>query len=34
MDEAARSGIPVVEKPFPGNVLIDRIRAAIAQNAG
>lgn len=33
-DEAARSGIPVVEKPFLGNVLIDRIRAAIAQNAG
>jgi len=33
-DEAARSGVPVVEKPFLGNVLVDRIRAAIAQNLG
>ena len=33
-DEAARDGVPVVEKPFLGNVLVDCIRATIAQNSG
>jgi FixJ family two-component response regulator len=30
-DEAARAGLPVVEKPFLGNVLLDGIRAAITK---
>ena len=33
-DEAARGGLPVVEKPFLGNVLLDCIRAAITRDAG
>jgi len=31
-DEAARAGLPVVEKPFLGNVLLDGIHAAITQD--
>jgi two-component system response regulator FixJ len=31
-DEAARAGLPVVEKPFLGNMLIDGIHAAITKN--
>jgi FixJ family two-component response regulator len=33
-DEAAHRGVTVVEKPFMGNVLVDRIRAVITSNAG
>jgi FixJ family two-component response regulator len=33
-EEAARRGVVVVEKPFIGNILLDRIHAAIAPDAG
>jgi two-component system, LuxR family, response regulator FixJ len=33
-DEAADRGVSVVEKPFVGNALIDRIRAAITKDGG
>jgi FixJ family two-component response regulator len=32
--EAAQASVPVVEKPFLGNVLIEQIRSAIANGQG
>jgi two-component system response regulator FixJ len=33
-DEAADRGVAVVEKPFVGNALVDRIRAVITNHTG